>query len=138
MGFGKAILAALEGFMVFNGRSSRAEFWWFFLFTLIASLVASILEIFIDTKMISIGVNVALFMPLLTVTIRRLHDTGRSVKYLMILLAPVPMWFVSSSAGALTQLFVIALLGLILCLPGQIGGNRFGPDPQNAPDLDAF
>lgn len=138
MSFGAAILAAFEGFMVFRGRSSRTEFWWFFLFTILASLLASILELFIATKMISIGVNVAFFMPLLAVTVRRLHDTGRSFLYLAILFVPIPLVMIGPEVWGLGQLFAIASMLLILCLPGNTGNNRFGPDPREQPNLDVF
>lgn len=142
MGLGGAIMASMEGFMVFRGRSTRSEFWWFFLFAIVVTIAAAVLEAFLETKMISIFVNVIFFMPLLAVTVRRLHDTNRSVIYLAILLLPVPLWFMSGLIGdtvwAAAWFFAVSMLLLILCLPGQIGANKYGPDPYNAPDLDAF
>ena len=138
MGFGNAILSAFEGFMVFRGRARRTEFWWFFLFILIACIASAFLELMVQTKMISIGVNVALFMPFIAVTIRRLHDTGRNFLYILILFVPIPLYYIGPEVWGLGQLFAIASMLLILCLPGNVGTNRFGSDPRVNHDLDAF
>ena len=42
MGFQEAVRTCLSKYADFNGRASRAEFWWFFLFTVLVSLVLTI------------------------------------------------------------------------------------------------
>ncbi|NNU79677.1 DUF805 domain-containing protein [Halovulum dunhuangense] len=135
---GGAIMACLERFMEFRGRARRSEFWWFFLFTVLVGIATVPLELALQTKMISTGVSVAFLMPTLSAASRRLHDTGRSALYLLAPLLCLPFYFLGQAAMAGAFLFCLAMLVLILCLPGQIGANRYGPDPLSAPDLAAF
>ena len=57
----------------FEGRASRSEYWWFYLFTVLAGVAA-------DTIGDTVGniASLALFLPSLALAARRLHDTGRS------------------------------------------------------------
>lgn len=138
MSFGRAILTCLEKFMIFQGRASRAEFWWFYLFTLIVGFLAVPLERLLDTRMISTGVGVAFLLPTVSAAARRFHDTGRPAWYLVAPLFALPFFLLGPSAGGTALLFAMAFLILILCLPGQEGSNRYGPDPRHSPDLEAF
>jgi len=69
----EAVLAALKGYVNFSGRATRAEYWWFILFWFLA--IAAIA--FISETLAGIVVLV-LLLPNLTVSIRRLHDIGKS------------------------------------------------------------
>ena len=135
---GTAVMSCLEKFLIFGGRATRAEFWWFFLFTVIAGVLAVPLEIFLETKMITTGVSVAFLLPTLAAGSRRLHDTGRPGWLLAIPFLALPLYAVGTAAYGTGQLFGIAVVVLLLCMPGQRGANRYGPDPKLAPDLDAF
>ena len=135
---GTAVMSCLEKFLIFGGRATRAEFWWFFLFTVIAGVLAVPLEIFLETKMITTGVGVAFLLPTLAAGSRRLHDTGRPGWLLAIPFLALPLYAVGPAAYGTGQLFGIAVVVLLLCMPGQRGANRYGPDPKLAPDLDAF
>lgn len=137
-GFGRALLACTEKFMIFRGRAPQGEFWWFFVFVLTASVAASLAEQVVRTRMISVFVNVAFFLPLLAAMVRRLHDTNRGAIYLLIPFVPLPLLAYDPAMWGLGQLFALAVLGLILALPGQAGANRFGPDPRQTHDLEAF
>lgn len=64
--FGRAISNAFKYCWHYTGRSSRSEYWWFYLF-----------ELLIGIPTLGIGLLVCLF-PALSLTIRRLHDSGRS------------------------------------------------------------
>ena len=57
----------------FEGRASRSEYWWFYLFTVLATAAA-------DTLGGTVGnlASLAFFLPSLALVARRLHDTGRS------------------------------------------------------------
>ncbi|WP_233417135.1 DUF805 domain-containing protein [Halovulum marinum] len=135
---GTAVMSCLEKFLIFGGRATRAEFWWFYLFTVIAGVLAVPLEIFLETKMITTGVGVAFLLPTLAAGSRRLHDTGRPGWLLAIPFLALPLYAVGPAAFGTGLLFGIAVLVLLLCMPGQRGANRYGPDPKLAPDLDAF
>ena len=85
----------------FDGRASRSEYWWFYLFTVLAGVAA-------DTIGDTVGniASLALFLPSLALAARRLHDTGRSGWWFLLILTvigiPVVLyWLVKASdAGA--------------------------------------
>ncbi|MEV1285527.1 DUF805 domain-containing protein [Micromonospora sp. NPDC049679] len=126
-----AIKSVLSQYAGFGGRARRSEYWWFFLFTLILSIVAGILDGALGTDIgsdpsstgvIGIIVSLALLLPGLAVTVRRLHDTDRSAWWLLIGLVPL--------VGGIV-LLVFALKD------GTRGGNRYGADPKDAPQAAA-
>lgn len=102
MTFSRAVGTCLEKYAVFSGRAGRAEYWWFFLFNLVVSLLASILDAGVlgaDSFRIGLGpagdqglvatlVSLLLFVPNLSVGARRLHDIGRSGWWLLLGLVP--------------------------------------------------
>ncbi|MDG2091567.1 MAG: DUF805 domain-containing protein [Gammaproteobacteria bacterium] len=106
MSFGDAISTCLiRKYVDFNGRASRAEYWWFILFTMIVGFVMG----FVDGFMIgltgtflylSLIVNLGFFLPSLAAYVRRLHDTGYSgwwilLSFTIIGLIPLFIWLVS-------------------------------------------
>lgn len=121
----------------FYGRARRKEFWFF---ALVNTLIVVAVEIVLVAAMpwdrpnapdpsdptalpvwgIVLWVileiyNVAVFVPNLAVTVRRLHDTDRSGWWLLMYLLPL--------AGPIVML-------VFLATDGTDGPNRFGPDPQ--------
>ena len=77
-------------FTEFNGRASRSEYWWFFLFTFTCGFLFSIVDIAFliiadisfDSVLWSFSPLTTLFqliilIPSLAVTVRRFHDIGR-------------------------------------------------------------
>ena len=89
----------------FNGRASRSEFWWFSLFCIIVTFVAVIFDsIYIDNAQtmgpVELLSSLALLLPSLSVTARRLHDVGRSGWWMLIAitiigLIPLFIWYIS-------------------------------------------
>ena len=90
--FGNSIAICMSKYADFKGRASRAEYWWFYLFALLLSWAALAID---PTQMVSQLVNLALLMPVLAAGARRLHDTGRSG------------WW---------QLLVLTIVGIILLI----------------------
>lgn len=98
------------------------------------------------------AVGLVFLLPGMAVAVRRLHDTGRSgwllgffwlVYVVIIALAVGCLGLVQSPRGAMVWLFYgfgMYLRGLVflfafvvwLCLPGDKGPNRYGPDPKAA------
>ena len=138
MGFGQAITTCFGKYASFTGRAQRSEFWWFFLFwwvgTFIINLIdsASGLVINFGTETIDTangvitfstgGVGVlstiwalALLLPFISVTVRRLHDTNRSGWWWWIQVIPC--------VG-----FIVILVFMLL--DSTPGDNRFGPNPK--------
>ena len=124
MGFVEAVRTCLAKYATFSGRASRSEFWWFALFhalVLVAIAVIAAVSAMSDVQRVAQAVGVAgavvyiaLILPMLAATIRRLHDRNRSGWSYFWVLVP----------------FVGGLIVLIWCLQrGVEGDNRFGPDP---------
>jgi uncharacterized membrane protein YhaH (DUF805 family) len=132
MSFVDAIKSVFSKYATFSGRARRSEFWYWVLFNL---LVGAVLGVFtsatggfeIDpvsgmpsygaTGVISNVVSLALLIPSIAVTVRRLHDTDRSGFWWFIGLVPFVGWIVL----------------LVFCaLEGTRGSNRFGADPKAA------
>jgi uncharacterized membrane protein YhaH (DUF805 family) len=100
MSFGEAIQTVFHKYAEFTGRATRAEFWWWALFNL---LVAAALNFF---NVIRIGDNaylgsllaglwgVAVLLPNLAVTVRRLRDAGYGWGHLFWILVPIAGIFV--------------------------------------------
>ena len=122
--FADAIRNAFAGYATFSGRSTRAEYWWFFLFNVLVSLVTGT----IDSVVFGVGQNVlgtiawlGLLIPNIAIAVRRSHDIGKS-----------GWWVLWQFFG--WCLFIIP--GLIMWLlfrtrQGDTGPNKYGPDPRN-------
>lgn len=85
-----SVITCLQKYVGFEGRASRSEYWWFFLFTFIASFIAGIIDAILfgieltDPTPISWALQIGLFLPSIAVGIRRLHDLGKSGWYCLI------------------------------------------------------
>ena len=105
----------------FRDRARRTEFWMFTLVTVVISLVLSIIDIVAglefspDSGILSTIFGLIILIPSISVTVRRLHDTGRSGAWILIGLIPVIGWIV---------------LLVFMCLDSQPEANRFGPNPK--------
>jgi uncharacterized membrane protein YhaH (DUF805 family) len=115
-------LGVLQKYVQFSGRARRQEFWMFVLFNFIITVVLSILDSILGLKMGSGGsgllsglYGLAVLLPSLAVSVRRLHDTNRSGWWILLGLVPIVgiivliVWYVQDS---------------------DPGDNRFGPNPK--------
>lgn len=100
--FTEAVSSCFSKAFVFKGRASRAEYWWFALFTLLVSMVAGIIDqsAYGEPATVTAITNLAILFPSLAVNIRRLHDTGHSGWWYLIILTiigiiPYFIWMVS-------------------------------------------
>jgi uncharacterized membrane protein YhaH (DUF805 family) len=119
MNFGDAVRTCLNNYVTFNGRARRSEYWYFVLFTVIVQVIAGVLDevIFRGAGVLGMVISLALLLPGLAVSVRRLHDVGRSGWWLLIGLVPV--------VG-----FIVLIVWYVQ--RGEDGPNRFGPDPRTA------
>lgn len=108
----------LKKYAVFSGRARRQEYWMFFLFNLIAAIVLAIVGQIIGTTVLSVIYAIAVLLPGLGVTIRRLHDTDRSGWWILIALVPL--------VGGI-------ILIVFLATEGKQAPNAHGPNPKYAP-----
>ena len=102
MNFQTVIRSGFQNYANFKGRASRAEYWWWALFTVILSILLSS----INSSLGDLGSLVTL-LPSIAVAIRRVHDVDRAG------------WFI-----------LVPIYNLVLVLRrGDLGENRFGPPP---------
>ena len=117
----------LKNYAKFSGRARRSEYWFFALFNMIFALIAMVLDNFLGTTL-SMGDGVSLpygymyllyvlavFIPGLAVTVRRLHDIGKSGWMFLIVLIPIigPIWLL-----------------VLFCTDSQQGSNKWGENPK--------
>jgi uncharacterized membrane protein YhaH (DUF805 family) len=82
-------LQALNKYAVFAGRARRSEYWMFALFNIIFCIAAMVLDIIIGTYFIIYSLYLlAIIIPSLAVTVRRLHDIGKSGAWFFIAFIP--------------------------------------------------
>ncbi|MEV5973105.1 DUF805 domain-containing protein [Streptomyces sp. NPDC051921] len=110
-------LDVFKKYAVFSGRARRKEFWMFFLFNLIAAIVLSIIDAALGIQLLSLIYTLGTLIPNLALSVRRLHDTGRSGWWLLIGLVPL--------VG-----FIVLLV--FYCTEGDQSQNEHGPNPKLA------
>ncbi len=119
VGFGGAISRGFGKYVDFTGRAPRSEYWFWHLFYWLAVIVLVALDAVIAMAGLHLAVftalgTLALLLPTLAVTVRRLHDTDHSGWMILITLIPL--------IG--TIIFLV-----FMCKRGTAGPNRFGQDP---------
>ncbi|MGO1118775.1 DUF805 domain-containing protein [Rhodovibrionaceae bacterium A322] len=115
------VSALTKKYFDFSGRARRKEYWLFQLSYIILGLIGTVLDVglgLFDPEtgfgMFSAILGIALFIPSLSVSIRRLHDIGKSGWFILLIFIPV--------IGAIVLL-------VFFCLKSEDGENRFGPNP---------
>jgi len=115
-------LKVLKQYADFNGRARRQEYWMFVLFNIIFSIVATILDNVLGLASPEVGYGIltglyslAVLVPGLAVTVRRLHDTSRSGWWILIALIPL--------VGAICLIVFTAQ-------DSKPGDNEYGPNPK--------
>jgi uncharacterized membrane protein YhaH (DUF805 family) len=75
---GNAITACFSKYATFSGRATRSEYWYFYLFTIIAYVAGAILDSISGTQYIQYVLTVPLWIPQISAGVRRIHDVGKS------------------------------------------------------------
>lgn len=89
MTFGESIRTCFSKYAAFDGRATRSEFWWWFLFSFLASAAAGMIS-----ETLSGLFSLAVLLPSLAVGARRLHDTNRSAWFLLLWFIPFIGWII--------------------------------------------
>lgn len=89
MTFGDSISTCFSKYAAFDGRASRSEYWWWALFTFLASLASGLVS-----ETLSALFSLGVLLPSLAVGARRLHDTDRSGWFLLLWIIPVIGWII--------------------------------------------
>ena len=118
-------LEALKKYAVFSGRARRKEYWYFILFSVIMIIPLTVIDSVTGTFNAKFGTGllgaiyiVAMWLPMIAVTVRRLHDTGRTDRRLRIGLVP---------------LIGFVVLFIFTVQDSDPGENRFGSNPKATP-----
>jgi uncharacterized membrane protein YhaH (DUF805 family) len=123
-------LLVLKKYAVFMGRARRKEYWMFALFNVIFAICAGIIDNLVGTVIHPLPYGLfyllyvlAILLPGLGVSVRRLHDLGKSGWFMFIALIPI--------VGGIWLL-------VLLCLAGTPGENQYGPNPKLVAKADSM
>lgn len=105
MGFSQAVKSVFSNYANFSGRARRSEYWYFALFLLIISLI----------PIVNLIVGLISIIPSIAVSVRRLHDIGKSGWWLLLFLIPIIGYIV---------------LLIWACTDSQPGENQWGANPK--------
>jgi len=114
-------MAPLKKYADFNGRARRKEYWYFSLFCMGISSVLGFIEGFLgiapshEYSLFAGIFCLAILVPSLAVTVRRLHDIGRRGTWMLIAFVPI--------VGAIVLL-------VYMVKDSDPGRNPYGPNPK--------
>ena len=115
-------LKVLKNYANFSGRARRKEYWFFVLFNVIFAFVAMLLDNLLGLAIEDVGYgpfyilySLAMLIPGIAVSVRRLHDIGKSGWYILLALIPCV-------GGIILLVFDLT--------PGDTFENEYGPDPK--------
>lgn len=112
--FGEAIKLFFKNYTNFNGRASKSEYWWIFLFnTLIGAVLGTIIIILPQMQALYSLYLLATIIPDISLAVRRLHDIGKKGTYYFFIFIPL--------AGA--------IILFAYMLKDSVGDNQWGPGP---------
>ena len=113
---------AMKKYLDFEGRARRQEYWMFTLFNWLYSIALTAIAFFLlglTGSEVFFGLPVlyslAIFIPSISITFRRLHDINKSAAWILLCLIPL--------IGALWLL-------ILFVIEGDHGENQYGPDPK--------
>ncbi len=109
MDFSEAVRTCVAKYADFNGRATRAEYWWFMLFIVLLTVLLGF-----ASDMLSSLFCLAMLLPSIAAAARRLHDTGRTGWWQLLGLLPVIGWI---------------WLIVLLAMQGEPRPNPYGPAP---------
>lgn len=144
VGFGEAIKLFFVNYVNFKGRSTRSEFWFAYLFqflvrfgvSFIFSFLGSIFFISSSSVMSGVSsfsfartlvgiVDLAMFLPALSIGVRRLHDIGRSGWWILLEFSVyllVPGFTIFALLNPILMNLEIFLILLLICLLASLAG----------------
>jgi uncharacterized membrane protein YhaH (DUF805 family) len=110
-------LKVLRKYMTFFGRACREEYWSFVLFQIIITLVIGIIDLLLKDAymLLSLVYYLVTLIPTIAVSVRRLHDVGRSGWWLLLNIIPF--------CGIILLIFFLS--------DSQPHTNAYGPSPKD-------
>ena len=126
MGFSDAVQNVLmNNYANLNGRASRSEYWWFVLFNFIVNIVTFVIDLTLgsmityDMGYVGLIAFLALLLPTVSVSVRRLHDIGKSGWWILLAIIPIVNFI---------GIFVIIVFTI---MEGEEQPNQYGNVPTN-------
>ena len=110
VGFGEAISLGFKNYINFNGRATRAEYWWWFLFIVVTGVVLGTIDSITGINALQSIFNLATLIPGLALGARRLHDIGKSGWWQLLWFAIIVGWII---------------MIVWYCKPGNQLGNKY-------------
>jgi len=108
----ESIASGFRHYVNFRGRALRSQYWWWTLFVSVVAIIANVIQNATNVDWLFAVVALALFLPGLSVAIRRLHDTNRRGWWILIGLIPIVGWII---------------LFIWYVSKGTEGDNNYGP-----------
>ena len=118
MSFFEAVKSVFTQYVGFSGRARRSEYWWYTLFLFIVGFILGLIIGITGNQNMNYLILVfelAVFLPTLSVSVRRLHDTGKSGWWVLLSLIPV--------IGSI-------ILIIFYVMDSEPGSNQYGPNPK--------
>ena len=138
MNFQESISICLKKYFDFEGRASKSEFWFFYLFCVIIFFCAGfLLGIFLPTDesyddLVLWIIYLPLAIPIISVTARRIHDFGNS-GWMQCIFIPgfvVPEFLAYNAAGWIIYITTLILFVIYVNQKSDKRKNKFGPKPK--------
>ena len=107
-------IGSLKKYADFTGRARRKEYWMFILVYFILSLVVGVLDAMVGMGFLAIIFTLGMIIPSFSIAARRLHDTGRSGWWQLILLIPL----------------IGFIVFIIFTVQDSHDANDYGPNPK--------
>ena len=118
MDFRTAVRTCLSKYATFAGRARRSEFWWFALFVFAGNFLLGVIDAAIfpgEIRVFAPVFSLAMLLPSIAVSVRRMHDIGRTGWWVLLHLIPV--------IGLLVMLYFYVQRS-------EAGANDYGPPPR--------
>lgn len=132
MSLGESLTSVFNKYATFTGRARRSEYWWFTVCYYALGFIFNIAQLGMYVQlisgemsynepsytimlMVSVIIGLGLFLPALAVTVRRLHDIGKSGWNLLWSLIPI--------------VGVIIVL-VWMCQDSDVVTNKYGESPK--------
>jgi len=147
--FVEAIKGGFNKYLVFKGRATRAEFWWWAAFAYGGMLILGIFnrymsfDVALGTSLLSSIFLLLILVPTISVTSRRLHDINKTgwwqLLYLILFIVPTVLrrmgFELGGAAIILIGLIIVILVILGLHKQGDKDPNKYGPDPSQSVEV---
>jgi len=144
----KYYLQAFQNYATIKGRMARHEFWQFMLFNFVFWILSLVVDSLLSLHFITFLYRIVLLAPTLSAMARRLHDTGKSGKWVILLFGMTVFGLILAMATVtdanvgykkyvhVTLLFLlmslssIGVLVYVLSVAGETVANKYGSDPR--------